>query len=37
LGLQVIGKPKGEAMLFAQCAWLESLLEGASLTPIDPR
>ncbi|MCE3000882.1 MAG: amidase, partial [Betaproteobacteria bacterium] len=37
LGLQVIGKPKGEAMLFAQGAWLESLLGGASLTPIDPR
>lgn len=37
LGLQVIGKQKGEAMLFAQGAWLESLLGGASLTPIDPR
>ncbi|MBX3650882.1 MAG: amidase [Burkholderiales bacterium] len=37
LGLQVIGKPKGEAALFAQGAWLESLLGLARLTPLDPR
>jgi amidase len=37
LGLQVIGKPRGEAALFAHGAWLESLLQGARLTPIDPR
>ncbi len=37
LGLQVIGPPRGEAALFAQGAWLESLLGRARLTPLDPR
>ncbi|MDP1535634.1 MAG: amidase [Burkholderiales bacterium] len=37
LGLQVIGKPRGEAALFAHAAWLESLLGLARLTPINPR
>jgi len=37
LGLQVIGKPRGEAALFSQAAYLEQLLDLARLTPIDPR
>lgn len=37
LGLQVIGKPRGEAALFSQGAWLENLLGLAHLTPLDPR
>ena len=37
LGLQVIGKPRGEAALFAHAAWLESPLGLARLTPVDPR
>ncbi len=37
LGLQVIGRPRGEAALFAQGAWLENLLGLARLTPLDPR
>lgn len=37
LGLQVIGRPKGEAALFAQGAWIEMLLGQAAATPIDPR
>jgi amidase len=37
LGLQMIGKPRGEAALFAQGAWLENLLGLAHLTPLDPR
>jgi amidase len=37
LGLQVVGAPRGEAALFAQGAWLESLLGLARLTPLDPR
>jgi len=37
LGLQVIGKPRGEAALFSQAAYLEQLLDLARRTPIDPR
>ncbi|MBX3662575.1 MAG: amidase [Burkholderiales bacterium] len=37
LGLQVVGAQRGEAALFAQGAWLESLLGLARLTPLDPR
>ena len=37
LGLQLVGQPRGEAALFAQGAWLESLLAGTRCTPIDPR
>lgn len=37
LGLQVIGRPQGEAALFGHGAWLENLLDFARLTPIDPR
>ncbi len=37
LGLQVIGKPRGEAALFAHAAYLELLLDLAQRTPIDPR
>jgi len=37
LGLQVIGKPRGEAALFGHAAYLEQLLDFARRTPIDPR
>jgi amidase len=37
IGLQVIGKPRGEAALFAHAAYLEALLGLARHTPIDPR
>jgi amidase len=37
LGLQVIGRPQGEAALFAHGAWLEQLLGLARMTPLDPR
>lgn len=37
LGLQVIGKPQGEAALFAHAAYLEDLLGLARRTPVDPR
>ena len=37
VGLQVVGKPRGEAALFSAAAYIEALLGVASLTPIDPR
>lgn len=37
VGLQVIGRPRGEAALFAHGAWLEQLLGLARRTPVDPR
>ena len=37
IGLQVIGKPRGEALLFSHAAYLENLLQFAGETPIDPR
>ena len=37
VGLQVVGKPRGEAALFRHGAYLEQLLEVASRTPLDPR
>jgi amidase len=37
VGLQVIGKPRGEAALIAHGAWLEQLLGLARRTPVDPR
>jgi amidase len=37
IGLQVIGKPRGEAALFAAAAYIEALLGVAKLTPIEPR
>ncbi|MBY0268929.1 MAG: hypothetical protein K2X06_03565 [Burkholderiales bacterium] len=37
VGLQVVGKPRGEAALFAHAAYLEQLLGLARLTPLDPR
>jgi amidase len=37
VGLQVVGKPRGEAALFAHAAYLERLLNVAGRTPIDPR
>ena len=35
LGLQVVGRPRGEAGLFAQGAWLEQLI-AADPGPVDP-
>lgn len=37
VGLQVIGKPRGEQALISVAAYLESLFGVAGLTPIDPR
>lgn len=37
IGLQVIGKPRGETALFSHAAYLEQLLGFAGETPIDPR
>ncbi|MFN7086926.1 MAG: amidase [Burkholderiales bacterium] len=37
IGLQVIGKPRGEAALFSYAAYLEALWGVAGLTPIDPK
>lgn len=37
VGLQIVGKPRGEAALFAHGAYLERLLNVAGLTPVDPR
>lgn len=36
VGLQVIGRPRGEAALFSAAAYMESLLGVANLTPIEP-
>jgi Asp-tRNA(Asn)/Glu-tRNA(Gln) amidotransferase A subunit family amidase len=37
VGVQLIGKPRGEADLISVAAYLESLFGAARLTPIDPR
>ncbi len=37
IGLQAIGKPRGEAALFSAAAYMEALLGVAKLTPIEPR
>jgi amidase len=37
VGLQVVGRPRGEAALFSAAAYLESLLDVTPKTPIDPR
>jgi amidase len=37
LGLQLVGRPRGEADLFRHGAWLEALLGHAQRTPLDPR
>lgn len=37
IGLQVIGRPRGEAGLFSAAAYIEALLGMAARTPIDPR
>ena len=37
VGLQVIGNPRGEAVLFAAAAYLEQLFGIAGHTPIDPQ
>jgi len=37
LGLQVVGRPRGEAALFAHAAGIERLLGLAGRTPLEPR
>jgi amidase len=37
VGLQLIGRPRGEAALLSAAAALEAVLDLARLTPIDPR
>lgn len=37
VGLQVIGRPRGEAALFSAAAYIEPLFGIAGRTPIDPR
>lgn len=37
VGLQVLGRPRGEEALISAAAYLESLFGVARLTPIDPR
>ncbi|MGV3629482.1 MAG: amidase [Betaproteobacteria bacterium] len=37
VGLQVVGKPRGETALFRHAAYLERLLDIARRTPLDPR
>jgi amidase len=37
LGLQLIGRPQGEAALLSHGAWLENVLGLAGMTPLDPR
>jgi amidase len=37
VGLQVVGRPRGEAALFSVAAYIEQLLGVAALTPLDPR
>jgi amidase len=37
VGVQLIGKPRGEAALFSTAAYAEALFDVARLTPIDPR
>lgn len=37
IGLQAIGKPRGEAALFSAAAYLESVFGVAGRTPVDPR
>jgi amidase len=37
VGLQLVGRPRGEAALLSAGGALESVLDLARLTPIDPR
>jgi len=37
VGLQVVGRPRGEAELFSAAAYIEALLNVTPKTPIDPR
>ncbi|MGZ5148860.1 MAG: hypothetical protein ACXWI6_02420 [Burkholderiales bacterium] len=37
VGVQVIGKPRGESALFELASYLEGLFGVSRLTPIDPR
>jgi amidase len=37
VGLQVIGRPRGEAALFSAAAYMEAVFEVAGGTPIDPK
>jgi amidase len=36
VGLQIVGRPRGEAMLLAAGAMLEDLLSLAARVPLDP-
>ncbi|HLJ62668.1 MAG TPA: amidase family protein, partial [Stellaceae bacterium] len=37
IGLQLVGRPRGDGPLLAAAAWMEALFDVAGLTPIDPR
>ena len=37
IGLQVVGKPRGEAALLQAAHWIEELFAIAPMLPIDPR
>ena len=37
VGLQLVGKPRGEAALLSAAAALEAILGLTKLTPIEPR
>jgi amidase len=37
VGIQIVGRPRSEATLFAIGAYLESLLDLSSCTPVDPQ
>jgi amidase len=37
VGLQVVGRPRGEAALFSAASYLEALFGVATRTPVDPR
>jgi amidase len=37
IGLQLVGKPRGEAALLRASQWIEDLLDIAGMLPIDPR
>ena len=37
VGLQIVGRPRGEAALLRAAVWIEDLLGLAGAVPIDPR
>lgn len=37
IGMQAIGKPRGEAQLFSAAAYMEALFGAGGLTPIEPK